>query len=266
MTRLAPELIRLADAQDWRGLAALLAPCQQPLPDPARLYRGLGLDDAALDTLLSNLAAGRGVPALEPYAPERLAYYAATESLARGFTWASALFKNRTPEVEAALHRLKSALFEVKSLFMAEVVQRLPAEPEIEGQLLEKVAKHYVLGEIPPFLQSAAVGGADGVGAGWALLFAVEKGLRNGKQPVVVEFDRPASGVIEAVVYPDGVHELVVLGDIPDKAVRALWMEGRRFEREEFGELLERRRSQISGTGGRVPSMTQTSDSSGAPA
>lgn len=227
-------LLDLADARDMTGLAALLAPCGQTLPNPDRLYRGLGLDDAAVDMLLSNLAAGRGVPALEAYSPEKLADLAVTESLAYGSELVSALFNDRTAEVEAALRRLESALVEVKSLFSAEVARRLAAEPEIETWLLGRVAKSYVLGEIPPYLQSASLGGADGAGAGCALFFAVEKGFKERKHPIVVEFDRPASGVIDIGVYPNGIRELVILGDIPGPTVRAIWMEGQRFTPQEL--------------------------------
>ena len=215
---------------------------------PDRLYRGLGLDDADLDVLLSNLAAGRGVPSREAYSPEKLADFAVTESLAHGAEWIRALFTDKTPEVEAALQRLESALVDLKCLFRAEVASRLAAEPELELRLFDRVVKSYVLGEIPHYMQSAARGGADGAGSGCALFFAVEKGLKQGKHSVVIEFDRPASGVIDmelpSGVYPAGIHEFVILGGIPGPAVRAVWIEGRRFTPQEFVALSVHQRRQ----------------------
>lgn len=223
------ELTRLANARDLRGLAALLAPCGQTLPDPNRLYRGLGLDEAELDVMLMDLAAGKGVASREIYSPERLADFAVNESVALGCERVRALFKDKTRELDAALSRLESALDDVKCLLRAQVALRVKTEPELEARLFEQGARSYVLGEIPPYAQSAARGGADGIGAGCALFFAVEKGLKEGKHSVVVEFDRPASGVIEVGVYPSGIHEFVILGRIPGPTVRAVWVEGRRF-------------------------------------
>lgn len=242
------ELARLADARDWRGLAALLAPCGQALPDPDRLYRGMGLDDSDLDALLSNLVAGRGVPSREDYSPEKLADFAITDTLAHGAKWGSVahgieavrqLFKGRTPEVEVALSRLDSALLAVKSLFRAEVTARLEGEPEIEQRLFERLAKSYLLGDVHPYLQSAARGGADAAGAGCALFFAVTRGLKRGRHSVVVEFERQTSDVLEVGVYPDGIQEVVVLGDIPGPAVQAVWIDGRRLTLQELAQFVE---------------------------
>jgi hypothetical protein len=162
--------------------------------------------------------------------------------LALGAEWVRVLFKDVTPEVEAALRRLESAHVDLKCLFRAEVVARLAAEPELERRLFDRVVKSYLLGEIPPYLQSAVRGGADGAGSGCALFFAVLNGLKEGKHSVVVEFDRQASGVIDMElppgVYPAGIHEFAILGGIPGSAVRAVWIEGRRFTPQEFTQLV----------------------------
>lgn len=230
-------LKRLADAHDFRGLAAWLAPSGQELPDPDRLYRGFGLDNADLDALLSNLGTGIGVPSRESYSPEKLADFAVTESLALGAASVRAIFKDRTPKVEEALRRLDSAILDIKCLFRAEVALRLMAEPKLESLLFERCVKSFLLGEIPPYLQAASRGGVDGLGSGCALFFAVEKGLKKGKHPVVVEFDRPAMGIIDVGAYLNGIYEFVILGDITASAVRAVWIDGQRFTPQEFAQL-----------------------------
>lgn len=231
------ELACLADAHEFCELAAYLAPAGHTLPAPDRLYRGLGLDEAAVEKLLSTVAAGGGVPSLEDYDAEKLSDLALAESLAGGAAGVAELFAELRPEVATALERLESVLGDLRDLLRAEVGRQHQQAPDVEQRLFERVAKPYVLGEIPPYLQSAALGRPDGAGAGCALFFAIEKGAKQGKIPVVVEFDRPESGVVDVGVYPSGLHEFVILGAIPGPAVRAVWVNGRRLEREECIDL-----------------------------
>lgn len=238
------ELASLADARAFSELAAYLAPAGQTLPAPERMYRGLGLDEAAVRSLLSTVAAGAGVPSLEDYEVEKLSDLALAESLPRGAAGVAELFEELNPQVAMMIERLERALDGLRTLLRAEVRRRRGHTPEIEQRLFERVAKPYVLGEIPPYLQSAVLGRPDGAGAGCALFFAVEKGVKQGKIPVVIEFDRPESGVVEVGVYPSGLHEFVILGAIPGPSIRAVWIDGRRLDRQECAEFARGRESE----------------------